>query len=144
MVMRSSIDSLWIASPVNSTICPVPTPIPNFEMIAKIISFAATPTGSSPSTRISIVFGLFCHNVCVDITCSTSDVPIPNAIAPNAPCVDVCESPQTIVLPGCVKPNSVQSRGQSLGQGDPYLPAQHRIQQHFSPVFQFDCVQLDH
>ena len=33
-------------------------------------------------------------------------VPIPNAIAPNAPCVLVCESPQAIVVPGCVMPCS--------------------------------------
>jgi len=33
-------------------------------------------------------------------TISTSEVPIPNAIAPKAPCVEVCESPQTIVAPG--------------------------------------------
>ena len=31
-------------------------------------------------------------------------VPMPNAIAPNAPCVEVCESPQAIVMPGCVRP----------------------------------------
>ena len=33
-------------------------------------------------------------------------VPIPKAIAPNAPCVLVCESPQAIVVPGCVMPCS--------------------------------------
>ena len=39
-------------------------------------------------------------------TCSTSDVPIPWAKAPNAPCVEVWLSPQTIVKPGSVKPCS--------------------------------------
>ena len=53
-----------------------------------------------------IVFGLTCQIVCVAITCSTSDVPIPNAMAPNAPCVAVCESPQTMTFPGCVSPRS--------------------------------------
>ncbi|AKZ26061.1 hypothetical protein ACH51_06625 [Ralstonia solanacearum] len=32
-------------------------------------------------------------------TCSTSEVPMPCASAPNAPCVLVCESPQTTVMP---------------------------------------------
>ncbi len=44
-------------------------------------------------------------NVCVAITCSTSEVPMPNASAPNAPWVEVCESPHTIVMPGCVSPS---------------------------------------
>ena len=39
-------------------------------------------------------------------TISTSEVPIPNAIAPNAPWVDVWESPHTIVSPGWVIPFS--------------------------------------
>ena len=65
-----------------------------------------TPNGSSPSNRISIVFGRDWSSVCVASTCSTSDVPIPNASAPNAPCVEVCESPHTIVIPGCVSPSS--------------------------------------
>ncbi len=70
------------------------------------MSFAETPTPSCPLTRISIVGGFNCHKVCVDNTCSTSEVPIPKAMAPNAPCVAVCESPHTIVLPGCVNPSS--------------------------------------
>ena len=47
-----------------------------------------------------------CSSVCVAITCSTSDVPMPNASAPSAPCVEVCESPQTIVVPGSDSPSS--------------------------------------
>ena len=54
----------------------------------------------------SIVFGRTCGSVCVASTCSTSDVPMPNASAPNAPCVEVWLSPQTIVMPGCVSPSS--------------------------------------
>ena len=42
--------------------------------------------------------------ICVASTCSTSDVPIPNASAPKAPCVEVWLSPQTIVMPGWVTP----------------------------------------
>jgi len=74
-------------------------------MIAKIMSFAVTPGFKVPSTLIAIVFGRRDGRVCVAKTCSTSDVPIPNAIAPNAPCVEVCESPQTMVIPGCVIPS---------------------------------------
>ena len=62
---------------------------------------AARPTNST-----SIVLGRRCGSVCVASTCSTSEVPIPNASAPKAPWVEVCESPQTIVLPGCVSPSS--------------------------------------
>src|SRR5690606_28705207 len=53
-----------------------------------------------------IFFGLGCIMHCEDSTISTSDVPMPKAIAPKAPWVEVCESPQTIVIPGCVIPFS--------------------------------------
>ena len=53
-----------------------------------------------------IVFGFACGSVCVASTCSTSEVPMPNASAPNAPCVEVWLSPQTIVIPGCETPSS--------------------------------------
>ncbi len=66
---------------------------------------ADTPSGSAPSTLIAMVFGLICGSVWVARTCSTSLVPMPKAIAPNAPCVEVCESPQTIVMPGWVRPS---------------------------------------
>ena len=69
-------------------------------MMARMMSFAVTPGLSEPSTLIAIVFGRRDGRVCVASTCSTSDVPIPNAIAPKAPWVDVCESPQTMVMPG--------------------------------------------
>ena len=44
-------------------------------------------------------------SVWVASTCSTSDVPMPKAMAPKAPCVDVWLSPQTIVMPGWVRPS---------------------------------------
>ena len=43
---------------------------------------------------------------CVASTCSTSEVPMPNARQANAPCVLVCESPHTTVMPGSVAPCS--------------------------------------
>ena len=54
---------------------------------------------------IAIVLNGFSGSVCVASTCSTSLVPMPNAIAPNAPCVEVWESPQTTVMPGIVRPS---------------------------------------
>ena len=59
-----------------------------------------TPAGSEPLTVTAIVLGLACISVWVASTCSTSLVPMPNAIEPKAPCVEVCESPHTIVMPG--------------------------------------------
>ena len=47
---------------------------------------------------------LICGSVDVASTCSTSEVPMPNARAPKAPWVAVCESPHTQVDPGTVKP----------------------------------------
>jgi len=46
------------------------------------------------------------RSVCVARTCSTSEVPIPNASAPNAPWVEVWLSPQTTVDPGWTRPIS--------------------------------------
>jgi hypothetical protein len=51
-------------------------------------SFEVTPSCSSPSTEILMLLLFFCHSVCVARTCSTSEVPIPNARAPNAPWAD--------------------------------------------------------
>ncbi len=73
-------------------------------MIPKITSLADTPCGRSPSTVIAIVPGRAWGSVWVARTCSTSEVPIPNASAPKAPCVLVWESPQTMTRPGCVSP----------------------------------------
>ena len=64
-----------------------------------------TPSGSVPLTVTAIVFGLACISVWVASTCSTSEVPMPNAIAPKAPCVLVWLSPHTIVMPGWVRPS---------------------------------------
>ena len=73
-------------------------------MTASVMSLAVTPGWSSPSTLIAIVLNGLSGRVWVASTCSTSDVPMPNASAPNAPWVEVCESPQTIVMPGWVRP----------------------------------------
>ena len=101
-VILPSIESARIAEPRYSITWPMPPPVPIVLMIARMMSFALQSVGSSPSTVTAIHFGFACSKVCVARTCSTSDVPIPSASAPNAPCVDVCESPQTIVMPGCV------------------------------------------
>ncbi len=104
-VMRPSIESARIAEPRYSTTEPTPPFTPIREMIPRITSFAHTPRGSAPSTVTAIVPGRSAHSVCVARTCSTSLVPMPNAIAPNAPCVDVWLSPHTIVMPGSVSPS---------------------------------------
>ena len=84
----------------------MPPPVPISPMIARMMSLAVTPGGTSPSTSIAIHFGRDCGNVWVASTCSTSLVPMPNASAPNAPWVAVWLSPQTIVVPGSVRPCS--------------------------------------
>ena len=53
-----------------------------------------------------ICLGLFCSRVWVARTISTSLVPMPKAIEPNAPWVAVWLSPHTIVIPGWVIPLS--------------------------------------
>ena len=83
-----------------------PPPMPMRPMMPRMMSLAVTPSGSSPSTRTSIVFGLRCGTVCVASTCSTSLVPMPKASAPKAPCVLVWLSPHTMVMPGWVRPSS--------------------------------------
>ncbi len=75
-------------------------------MIYKATSFGVTPLPNLPFTLIRIFLGFGCMMHWEDKTISTSEVPIPKAIAPKAPCVDVCESPQTIVKPGKVIPFS--------------------------------------
>ena len=61
---------------------------------------ASHRSASSPEYVMRICLPFFCTRHCVASTCSTSDVPMPNASAPNAPCVDVWLSPHTIVMPG--------------------------------------------
>ena len=95
-----------MASPQNSTTWPVPPAMVVLPIMARIISFAVMPGATLPRTSIFIFFARACFKVWVANTCSTSDVPIPNAKAPNAPWVAVWESPQTIVMPGKVKPCS--------------------------------------
>ena len=105
-VIRPSIESASIAGPAYSIAWPTPPATPIRPIAPSTMSFAVTPNGSSPTKRIRIVLGRPWSSVCVASTCSTSEVPIPNASAPKAPWVEVCESPQTIVIPGCVRPSS--------------------------------------
>ena len=77
-------------------------------MIARMTSLLVTPgrsVSSAELTLIAIVRNRLSGSVCVASTCSTSEVPIPNAMAPNAPCVEVWLSPQTTVSPGWVRPS---------------------------------------
>ena len=77
-------------------------------MIARMTSLLVTPGRSLPVfelTLIAMVLNGLSGNVCVASTCSTSEVPMPNAMAPNAPCVEVWLSPQTTVRPGWVSPS---------------------------------------
>ena len=74
--------------------------------MASTMSFAVTPGPTLPSTVMRMFLAGFWISVWVASTCSTSEVPMPNASAPNAPWVEVCESPHTMVMPGWVKPCS--------------------------------------
>jgi hypothetical protein len=57
IVIRCSIVSARIASPVYSNTCPVPPPIPMRAINARMMSLALTPGARRPSTRTSYVFG---------------------------------------------------------------------------------------
>ena len=105
-VIRPSIDSASMALPANSIAWPVPPAVPILPITASARSFAVTPAGRRPSARTSIDFAFLVSRHCVASTCSTSEVPMPNASAANAPWVLVCESPQTTVIPGSVAPCS--------------------------------------
>src|SRR5438128_22544 len=105
-VIRSSIESARIASPVYSMTWPVAPAVPIRPIRARIKSLAVTPGASPPVTRASMVPGFDHTRHCVASTCSTSLVPIPRASAPKAPWVAVCESPHTITMPGWVRPSS--------------------------------------
>ena len=87
MVMRPSIESARMAEPAYSMTQPVAPSVPILPMMARMMSLAVTPCGSSPSTAMRKVLGFDCGKVCVARTCSTSLVPMPKASAPNAPCV---------------------------------------------------------
>jgi len=104
--MRPSIDSDRIALPANSIVAPVPPAVPMTPQMWSTMSLEVTPAPRTPSTWTSMLSAFFWFSVDVASTCSTSDVPIPNASAPNAPCVAVWLSPQTQVEPGTVKPCS--------------------------------------
>ena len=88
-VMRPSIDSAEIVVPAYSMTCPLPPETPISPMIARITSLAYTPSPSDPSTLMRRVCGRRPSSVDVASTCSTSDVPMPNASAPKAPWVEV-------------------------------------------------------
>ena len=79
---------------------------PRRPMIVRITSFAYTPGPSVPFTSMRRTLSGDIASDCDASTSRTCDVPMPNAIAPNAPCVDVWLSPQQIVMPGCVSPSS--------------------------------------
>ena len=106
IVIRFSIERPRIASPAYSTACPAMPLVPSRPIVARIRSFAVTPWPRSPEYEIRIVRGRDCTRHWVASTCSTSEVPMPNASAPKAPWVEVWLSPQTIVSPGCVSPSS--------------------------------------
>ena len=84
----------------------MPPDVPARPMSPSAMSLAVTPMGSSPSTLTARSPGRRWGRHCVARTSSTSEVPMPNASAPNAPCVDVCESPHTITIPGWLRPSS--------------------------------------
>ena len=105
MVIRPSMERFRMASPRYSSTKPWPPPVPIFAMTARMMSLAVTPGRSVPSTVTAMVLKGFSGRVWVARTCSTSDVPMPNARAPNAPWVEVWESPQTTVRPGWVRPS---------------------------------------
>ncbi len=104
-VIRASIESSSMAGPRYSTTYPWPPPVPVWAIRVSTRSFAVTPSGRLPLTVTAMVFGLACGSVWVARTCSTSDVPMPKASAPNAPWVLVWLSPQTMVMPGWVRPS---------------------------------------
>ena len=95
-----------MAEPRYSMMWPMPPPVPMAPMMASATSFAVTPGASSPSTVTAMVLGRTWGRVWVARTCSTSLVPMPNAMAPKAPWVEVWLSPHTMVIPGWVHPCS--------------------------------------
>ena len=82
----------------------MPPATPIRPIAPRIMSFAVTLGGSVALEADAHRRGRSCGRLCVASTCSTSEVPTPNASAPNAPCVEVWLSPQTIVMPGWVRP----------------------------------------
>ena len=95
-----------MAEPAYSITCPVAPAAPICAMIARITSFATTPTPSVPSMVMRSVFGRRCHSVWLPSTCATSVDPMPNASAPIAPWVEVWLSPHTMSMPGRLSPAS--------------------------------------
>ena len=63
--------------------------VDNFAIIYKATSLGVTPFPNCPFTLMRIFLGFGCIIHCVESTISTSEVPIPNAMAPKAPWVEV-------------------------------------------------------
>ena len=105
-VMRPSMLSARTAEPANSMVKPVPPAVPILPMMASTMSLPVSPLGKVPSTWMRMFLAFLVSRVWVASTCSTSEVPMPWANAPNAPWVEVCESPHTTVMPGRVAPFS--------------------------------------
>src|SRR6266704_6304216 len=101
-VMRPSIDSERTALPAYSMVQPLPPAVPIRPIAESAASFAVTPRGKDPSIATRMFFIFLASRHWVARTCSTSDVPIPNARQANAPWVLVWESPHTTVMPGSV------------------------------------------
>ena len=89
IVIRPSIDSDSMVLPRYSITCPCPPAVPILAITARMTSLAVTPDGNGPSMLTAIVLNGRSGSVWVASTCSTSEVPIPIAIAPNAPWVEV-------------------------------------------------------
>ena len=106
IVIRPSIDSARMAGPRYSITWPMPPLVPMRPMMASTMSLAVTPGGRVASTSTAMLARRIWGRVWVASTCSTSDVPMPNASAPKAPWVEVWLSPHTIVMPGCDSPSS--------------------------------------
>jgi hypothetical protein len=74
-------------SPAYSTAYPVAPLAEIFDKMYSTMSLDKTPGPNFPFTFIRICFGFVCNTHCVAKTISTSLVPMPKAIEPNAPCV---------------------------------------------------------
>src|SRR2546422_1080129 len=90
-VMRPSMVRPRTVEPRYSTRCPCPNEMPVRPMRPRTTSLAVTPSGRSPSTVTARSRAWLWGRHCVAKTSSTSDVPMPNASAPNAPWVGRCD-----------------------------------------------------
>ena len=93
IVIRPSIESDSMVLPRYSMTCPLAAAGTDLGDHRQDDVLGGDPLGSWPSTLTAIVLNGRNGSVWVASTCSTSEVPIPMANAPNAPCVDVWLSP---------------------------------------------------